>query len=357
MRRVSSQLITDTLTCCWCGMLRWCNRFLQWRCRGSKFRWAWRPCRQTRDNEGYVVRRSAYYLSVISNEMWLLTSGPMVIVPMIFAEFPSERTAGVFSRNITVTNKSNSLTFSVASSFQAQKKKRKSCILFTYRCVDDAGRIHNESGGKNGLWWTPEPACNASLSLRYVKQVSGEREDHRSEKYKSKNPHQRSPYVVKFEDRSHEETERQQRRARSKGWNLAQNIYKLKETDYATLDSPAEEWVLPGCVNKRAGGKRVCGGFQSQHAYGQKERPSLCRIGSRKSLTIRRRLWQPTARCYQHVLGNSPRVSAGASLLSFSLIMRHGVNILQRWGCDEKLWLELFRATVLCFLGGLLDAA
>ena len=53
---------------------------------------------------------------------------------------------------------------------------------------------------------------------------------------------------------------------------------------------PRKNGVLPGCVNKRAGGKRVCGGFQSQHAYGQKERPSLCRIGSRKSLTIRRRL-------------------------------------------------------------------
>ena len=34
-------------------------------------------------------------------------------------------------------------------------------------------------------------------------------------------PHQRSPYAMKFEDRSHEETERQQRCARSKAWNLA----------------------------------------------------------------------------------------------------------------------------------------
>ena len=34
-----------------------------------------------------------------------------------------------------------------------------------------------------------------------------------------KNPHQRSPYAMKFEDLSHEETERQQRCARSKAWN------------------------------------------------------------------------------------------------------------------------------------------
>ena len=39
-----------------------------------------------------------------------------------------------------------------------------------------------------------------------------------------KNLHRRSPYAVKFEDRSHEETERQQRCARSKAWNLVKNI-------------------------------------------------------------------------------------------------------------------------------------
>ena len=82
-----------------------------------------------------------------------------------------------------------------------------------------------------------------SLSLRYVKQVSGNRTDYRLE-IQVKNPHQRSPYAMKFEDRSHEETERRQRCARSKAWNLAKNKYKLKEKDKATFYSPAEEWVL-----------------------------------------------------------------------------------------------------------------
>ena len=62
--------------------------------------------------------------------------------------------------------------------------------------------------------------------------------------------HQRSPYAMKFEDRSHEETERQQRCARSKAWNLARNMYKLKENDKATFYSPAEEWVLPAASTK-----------------------------------------------------------------------------------------------------------
>ena len=82
-------------------------------------------------------------------------------------------------------------------------------------------------------------------------------------KIQVKNPHQRSPCAMKFEDWSLEETERQQRCARSKAWNLAKNIYKLKEKDKATFYSPAEEWGPPGCGNKRTGGKRVCGRFWS----------------------------------------------------------------------------------------------
>ena len=57
--------------------------------------------------------------------------------------------------------------------------------------------------------------------------------------------HQRSPDDTKFEDRSHEETERQERCAQSKAWDLAKNIYMLKANDKATFFSPAEKWVLP----------------------------------------------------------------------------------------------------------------
>ena len=49
---------------------------------------------------------------------------------------------------------------------------------------------------------------------------------------------------MKFEDRSQEDTERQQRCARSMACNLAKNIYKLTQKDKATLYSLAEEWVL-----------------------------------------------------------------------------------------------------------------
>ena len=42
-------------------------------------------------------------------------------------------------------------------------------------------------------------------------------------------PHQRNPNASKFEDRSQEETEWQERCAREAVWKLAQNILKLKE--------------------------------------------------------------------------------------------------------------------------------
>ena len=42
-------------------------------------------------------------------------------------------------------------------------------------------------------------------------------------------PHQRNPNAANFEDRSQEETERQERDAREAAWELAKNIFKLKE--------------------------------------------------------------------------------------------------------------------------------
>ena len=62
---------------------------------------------------------------------------------------------------------------------------------------------------------------------------------------KVKTAHQGSPYAVKFEDQSQEETERQERCARGDAWRLAKNIYKLKETEKATFFPASDEWILP----------------------------------------------------------------------------------------------------------------
>ena len=50
--------------------------------------------------------------------------------------------------------------------------------------------------------------------------------------------------ISEFEDRS-QETERQERCARGKAWNLAKHIYKLKEKDKATFNSPTTESIMP----------------------------------------------------------------------------------------------------------------
>ena len=58
-------------------------------------------------------------------------------------------------------------------------------------------------------------------------------------------PHQRNPNAPKFEDRSQEETEWQERCAREASWKLAKHILKLKEKDKTTFFSPSENICLP----------------------------------------------------------------------------------------------------------------
>ena len=57
--------------------------------------------------------------------------------------------------------------------------------------------------------------------------------------------HQRNPKVPKFEDRSQEETEWQERCAREAALRLAQNISKLKEKNKTAFFSISENWCLP----------------------------------------------------------------------------------------------------------------
>ena len=54
-------------------------------------------------------------------------------------------------------------------------------------------------------------------------------------------PHARSPCAPKFRERSHEETLHQERCARKAAWDLARNIYKLKNLDKTTFCTPIEK--------------------------------------------------------------------------------------------------------------------
>ena len=59
-------------------------------------------------------------------------------------------------------------------------------------------------------------------------------------------PHQRNTNAPKFEDRSQEETEWQERRAREAAWRLAQIFSKkMKEKHKTAFFSHSESWCLP----------------------------------------------------------------------------------------------------------------
>ena len=88
-----------------------------------------------------------------------------------------------------------------------------------------------------------------------------------------KSSHRRSPYAVKFEDRSQDGTERQERCARGDAWKLAKNIFKLKKNGKKLHSIRLAMSGFAGRIHNNAGGKRVCGGLRSKHAYGQQERP------------------------------------------------------------------------------------
>ena len=64
--------------------------------------------------------------------------------------------------------------------------------------------------------------------------------------------HQRSPYAKIFEDRSQEETGRQERCARSKAWNLAKKHFQAQRERPSYILLARWRVGTPSCVNKRS---------------------------------------------------------------------------------------------------------
>ena len=56
--------------------------------------------------------------------------------------------------------------------------------------------------------------------------------------------HEHSPCARRFEEKSHEETSKQESWFRKAAWDLAKNIYKLRNKDEATFYSPVEIQAL-----------------------------------------------------------------------------------------------------------------
>ena len=78
-------------------------------------------------------------------------------------------------------------------------------------------------------------------------------------------PRQLNPNAPKFEDRSQEETELQERCAREAAWKLAKLILKLKEQDKTAFFSPSENRCLPASTLKLEERKFVVDSGASMH--------------------------------------------------------------------------------------------
>ena len=69
------------------------------------------------NHKWYIVRHIAISSLAISDEMWFLTVDAVVCIPMILTEFHQGENSRNFFKKHTLTNKSNCLTYTVASSF------------------------------------------------------------------------------------------------------------------------------------------------------------------------------------------------------------------------------------------------
>ena len=81
----------------------------------------------------------------------------------------------------------------------------------------------------------------------------------------------RNPTAPKFEDRSQEETEWQERCAREAAWRLAKSVQKLKEKNKATFFSPSENWCLPASNRKPEEREFVVDSGASMHMISKKD--------------------------------------------------------------------------------------
>ena len=84
-------------------------------------------------------------------------------------------------------------------------------------------------------------------------------------------PHQRNSNAPKFEDRSQEETEWQERCAREAAWKLAKNVLNLKEHERATFFSPSENRCLPASNLKPEEREFVVDSGASMHMIRKKD--------------------------------------------------------------------------------------
>ena len=180
----------------------------------------------------------------------------------------------VCSRSIKLMNNQTKGQRLATISHKRREKRRQRMLCLCANIVPQLGCVSQDSEAlvsQRGKQVPGETRCKLSwdrfekydsLSLRYVKQVSGEKKEPSLRKIQVKNPHQRSPHAMKFEDRPHEETERQQAmvpEARLGTLPKTHSSSKRERQNYILL--ARGRMGTRSCANERAGGKRVCSGI------------------------------------------------------------------------------------------------
>ena len=87
----------------------------------------------------------------------------------------------------------------------------------------------------------------------------------------------------KFEERTQDETLKQERCARREAWDLAKDVCKVKKEEKEEKDtfySPAEAWVMQAPSLKKARSSRIRGRLRSVYAHAEQKRLKLKRTGN-----------------------------------------------------------------------------
>ena len=78
---------------------------------------------------------------------------------------------------------------------------------------------------------------------------------------------ERNPWAPQFEERTQDETLKQERCARRDAWELAQDVYKLKKESKDSFYTPARAWVMPAPSSTKAGRETFRDRLWSSYAY------------------------------------------------------------------------------------------
>ena len=122
-----------------------------------------------------------------------------------------------------------------------------------------------------------------SPGLRYDKRVSGNPKDHHCAKCQKSSTGKSLRYEI-WGQVPWREREWQQRCAQIKDWNLDKNEFKVKEKGKVTFQFPAEEWVLPGCVNEKTHRKESLFLTRERFCIGSARETWLCWVGDHEDI-------------------------------------------------------------------------